>query len=234
MACTMIMGATSGIGRFLAERYIAAGDVVGICGRRTALLEDIRNTAPDRVHAATVDIDDADGLAARLDELAGRMGGMDRLVVSSGTGDINKTLDLQVERRTIATNVLGFTAAIDWGYAYFARQGRGHLVGITSVAALTGGNGCPAYNASKAYQANYLAGVRATARAAKLDIAVTDIRPGFVDTAMAKGEGLFWVAPVEKAGRQIFKAIQAKRSVAYVTRRWGLLARVAKPFLSFL
>ena len=55
---------------------------------------------------------------------------------------------------------------------------------------------------------------------------VTDIQAGFVDTAMAKGEGegLFWVAPVETAARQIVAAIRRKRSHAYVTRRWRLVA----------
>jgi hypothetical protein len=33
------------------------------------------------------------------------------------------------------------------------------------------------------------------------------VQPGLVDTAMAQGEGLFWVAPVEKAARQIYDAI---------------------------
>lgn len=37
---------------------------------------------------------------------------------------------------------------------------------------------------------------------------MTDVRLGFVDTDMAKGEGLFWVAPVEKAAEQIFTAIK--------------------------
>ena len=62
----------------------------------------------------------------------------------------------------------------------------------------------PAYNASKAYQINYLEGLRQKATKIKNPIYVTDIRPGFVDTDMAKGEGQFWVATKEKAARQIF------------------------------
>ena len=51
-------------------------------------------------------------------------------------------------------------------------------------------------------------------------IHVTDIRPGLVDTAMAKGEGLFWVMPVEKVANQIVAAIRKQKSKAYVTKRW--------------
>lgn len=59
-------------------------------------------------------------------------------------------------------------------------------------------------------------------------IIVTDIRPGLVDTAMAKGDGLFWVMPVEKVAHQIITAIRRKKSKAYVTHRWHFLAIINK------
>ena len=46
--------------------------------------------------------------------------------------------------------------------------------------------------------------------------------------AMAKGEGLFWVMPVEKVVNQIITAIQKKKSKAYVTKRWHILAIINK------
>ena len=66
------------------------------------------------------------------------------------------------------------------------------------------------------------------AKKLKSRLFVTDIRPGFVNTDMAKGDGLFWVANVEKAAYQIFKAIKQKSSVAYVTKRWLLVAILLK------
>ena len=65
-------------------------------------------------------------------------------------------------------------------------------------------------------------------------IAVTDIRPGLVDTAMAKGEGVFWVMPVEKVANQIIAAIRKKKTKAYVTKRWHLLAIINKSNPYFL
>ena len=59
-------------------------------------------------------------------------------------------------------------------------------------------------------------------------IAVTDIRLGLVDTAMAKGDGLFWVMPVEKVARQMCAAIRKKKSKVYVTKRWHILAVINK------
>ena len=55
-------------------------------------------------------------------------------------------------------------------------------------------------------------------------IRVTDIRPGLVDTAMAKGEGLFWVMPVGRVVEQVLRAVRRGRRVAVVTRRWRIVA----------
>ncbi|MGL5912707.1 MAG: SDR family NAD(P)-dependent oxidoreductase, partial [Bacteroidales bacterium] len=84
------------------------------------------------------------------------------------------------------------------------------------------------YNATKAYQINYIEGLRQKSTKLNCSIYIADIRPGFIDTAMAKGEGLFWVASVDKAVQQIFHAIKRRRNVAYVTRRWGLVAIVLR------
>ena len=101
-------------------------------------------------------------------------------------------------------------------------------MGISSVAGLRGDYLAPSYAASKAYQINYLEGLRIKAAKTKLPIFITDIRPGFVNTAMAKGDGLFWVAPVEKAATQIFQAVVKKRNIVYVTKRWKLMAYLLK------
>ena len=45
---------------------------------------------------------------------------------------------------------------------------------------------------------------------------------------MAQGEGLFWVAPVSKAANQIFKAINRKKSIVYITKRWRVIAMILK------
>jgi short-subunit dehydrogenase len=70
--------------------------------------------------------------------------------------------------------------------------------------------------------------MRQKAASLKKTIYVTDIRPGLVDTDMAKGEGLFWVASVEKAGKQIYTAIKNKKKVTYITKRWRLIYEILK------
>ena len=101
---------------------------------------------------------------------------------------------------------------------------RSGAAAIWSVGGLRGGGAAPAYNASKAYQINYAEGLRQRAAKSGLPLPVTDIRPGFVATEMAKGEGLFWVMPVDRVVEGIVRAIRRRRSVAVVTRRWRLPA----------
>ncbi len=127
---------------------------------------------------------------------------------------------------------MGWTFVIDTLYNLFEQQNHGHLVAITSAGGLRGEPTAPAYSATKAYQINYMEALRKKAFKAGNKIVVTDIRPGLVDTAMAKGDNLFWVMPVDKVARQISTAIRRKKSKLYVTKRWHILAVINK-FLPF-
>jgi Short-chain dehydrogenases of various substrate specificities len=223
----IILGATSGIGKELAQLYAKGDNKVAITGRRAHLLEELKNENPNFI-TRTFDITQPNDIKKNLDELANELGGIDLLIISSGTGNINPNLDFDIEKQTVETNVVGFTCVCDWAINYFEKQGSGQLVGITSVAGLRGSRYAPSYNASKAYQINYLEAMRQKVTYLKIPICITDIRPGFVDTDMAKGEGLFWVASVAKAGKQIYKAIEKKKKIAYITKRWRFVSAIFK------
>jgi short-subunit dehydrogenase len=228
MKKAIVVGASSGIGRGIAKLLVANGYKVGITGRRTFLLDEIKKENPEQYIIGNFDVRDTENISNHLNDLVRQLGGLDLLIISSGTGDRNDQLDFEIEKRTIDTNVRGFTAIADWGFNYFMEQKGGHLVCISSVAGLRGNRFAPAYSASKAYQINYLESLRQKAGKLKYTIYITDVRPGFVDTPMAKGEGVFWVAPVRKATEQMVKAILKKKKVVYVTRRWQLIARVIR------
>ena len=224
----IIIGATSGIGKALFEKYAADGNHVGIVGRRTNLLDELREQYPANTLTATADITKTDEAEKAISDLIARLGHVDLAIVCSGTGELNPTLDYTLEHPTIDTNVTGWTFVIDTFYHIFEKQGHGHLVAITSAGGLRGEPMAPAYSASKAYQINYMEALRKKAYKSGNHIHVTDIRPGLVDTAMAKGEGLFWVMPVEKVASQIVAAIRKQKSKAYVTKRWHVLAIINK------
>jgi short-subunit dehydrogenase len=224
----IILGASSGIGKELAKVLANNGYKVGITGRRAELLEEMKSEKSESFVTKIFDIGQTDIVAEKLEKLTAELGGLDLLIISSGIGDINENLDFAIEQRIIKTNVEGFTCTCDWGFRYFENQQYGHLVGITSIAGVRGSRHSPAYNATKAYQTNYLEGLRQKAVSLKKPIHVTEIRPGLVNTAMAKGNGLFWVMPIDKVAKQIYKAIHSKRKIACVTKRWRIINFILK------
>ena len=227
MKKVIIIGATSGIGRGLAERFIQEGNMVGITGRRENKLQELCSQNKNCFYTIS-DVTKETDTIRQLNNLVDRMGGMDILLFCSGVGELNPELDYNLERPALLTNVIGFTNVADWAFYFFQRQESGHLVTISSVGGMRGEGIAPAYNASKAYQINYTEGLRKKAAKLSYPIHITDIRPGFVDTAMAKGEGLFWVTPLQKAVQQIYRAIFRKRKVVYISRRWRYVAMLLR------
>lgn len=234
MKKAIIIGASSGIGKGLAEILTENDYKVGITGRKTELLDKLKEQRTDSYLIKTFDATNTKISVEKLDELTTELGGLDLLILSSGTGELNESLDFDIERKVIDLNVTGFTNIVDWAFNYFEKQNYGHLAAVTSAAGIRGSRQAPSYNASKSYQINYLEGLRQKSIKSNKPIFLTDIRPGLVDTDMAKGEGLFWVMPVDKVVRQIFKAIKKRRKVVYVTKRWGFIGRLLKVFPRFI
>jgi len=234
MKRAIVIGASSGMGKGLATLLAENDYKVGITGRKTELLEELKTTKPNSFLIKAFDATDTNSTIDMLEELTAELGGLDLLILSSGTGDLNENLNFEIEKKVIDLNVIGFTNIVDWVFNYFEKQKYGHLVAITSAAGIRGSRHAPSYNATKSYQINYLEGLRQKSTKLKNPIFVTDIRPGLVDTNMAKGDGLFWVMPVDKVAKQILKAITRKKKVVYVTKRWGVIARILKILPRFI
>ncbi|WP_108801950.1 SDR family NAD(P)-dependent oxidoreductase [Aquimarina sp. Aq107] len=224
----IIIGGTSGIGRGLAEILLENSWMVGVTGRRIELLNQIKEKSNNRIIIQEHDITEINSSDKKMEALFNQMEAVDLVIVSSGISELNQKLDWETENKIIQTNVNGISKVYEFVFSKFKKQGYGHLVGISSIASLRGNRYCPSYSASKAFQVNYLEALRCIAKNEKLDIQITDVQPGFVDTPMAKGDGLFWVASVKKASTQIYSAILKKKRKVYITKRWRLIAWVMK------
>jgi short-subunit dehydrogenase len=234
MKKAIVIGASSGIGHELAKILGSHDYEVGVVARRGDLLEALCKSMPLRTYKKIVDVGNANNARIAIEELIQEMGYVDLVVIAAGTGFINQELDWDKEKQTIDVNVAGFCAVATVAMRHFLKKQRGHLVAISSIAALRGNDDAPAYCASKAFVSNYLEGLRKKVTKAKLPITITDIQPGFVATAMAKATKLFWVSTPQKAAQQIYQSIQAKKKHAYISRRWRLIAWLYKVLPSWL
>jgi len=224
MKTALIIGASSGIGLELTRKLAAQGFRLGIAARRKNLLDETAAALPQVACVRALDLTQPDGARKIFAEMLAELGNVDFIYLNAGTGYQNPDLRWDWEDETIRVNVLGFAALATVAWEFCVKQGHGHIIGISSVAAVRGSRLAPAYGASKAFDSNLLEAFRFRAVKSKLPIYVTEIRPGFVNTAMAKADKRFWVAPVDVAVRQIIVSVEKRKSLAYVTRRWRLIA----------
>ncbi len=100
---------------------------------------------------------------------------------------------------------------------------------MTSVGGLQPTRIAPCYRASVAFQINYTKSLQQKSKGSP--VVVTEIRPGLVNTRMAKGEGMFWVMPLDKVVKEIEKAISKKNKLKIVTTRWRVINWILKHFM---
>ena len=223
MQNVVIIGASSGMGLEVARLFLAQGCRLGVAARRGDRLEELKLEAPDRVVTAAIDVT-TDDAPRQLRSLIEELGGMDLFFYASGIGKQNRTLTPEIELNTVNTNGLGFTRMIGEAYRYFAEKGQGHIAAITSIAGTKGLGPAPSYSATKAFQNVYLQSLEQQANARGLKIRFTDIRPGFVDTDLLKGDYRYpLMLKPDKVARQIVNAIQRKRHIAVIDWKYSIL-----------
>jgi short-subunit dehydrogenase len=229
----LIIGASSGLGRKLAELYAEDGCDVGIIGRRENLLKEVEQKYPGKIFIKKADIKD-DTINAAINALIMEMGNVDMIIIAASIVNFNFSFAPESELETTDINVKGYLHVLNSAWHYFKQKGGGHIIGITSIAAARGNKMAPAYHASKAFQSIYLESLRIKAKHEKNNIIVTEIIPGYVDTSMGKGERLFWVSSIDKAAKLTKKAIAKKRTKAFVPKKWWFIYHIQKFMPTFI
>ncbi len=223
MKRAVIIGATSGIGQEVAQRLLSEGWKIGIAGRRQSALSAFQNQAPKQIEIQELDVTQEES-GEKLLTLIHRLGGMDLFLLSSGIGFQNPELMMDTELNTTQTNVVGFTRMVDTAFNYFKNKGGGHLAVISSIAGTKGIGIAPAYSATKRYQNTYIDALEQLAHLQKLKIHFTDIRPGFVATALLNdGKNYPLLMKVDKVGCHIMHALHRKQRVVIIDKRYRIL-----------
>jgi NAD(P)-dependent dehydrogenase (short-subunit alcohol dehydrogenase family) len=205
----LITGAASGIGAALARRLSARGARLGLLDVRAEPLAALADELPGALSAAG-DVREREALTAAVDELAGRLGGLDVAVANAGiaTSGPLRLVGPDTVEDTIEVNLLGVWRTMRAALPHLVSS-RGYLLCTSSAAALMPTPMLGAYSASKA-------GVEALARAARVELAHLGVDVGvayylFLATPMVFGsEGM--------AGRRVFKGL----APGPIERTWPL------------
>lgn len=219
----IVIGASSGLGREVAVLLASRGWTVGVAARRLDRLEELKAQCNGVEQVAAIDVTSSDA-GVKLEDFIERMGGMDLLFYASGVGNQNRELKEEIELRTVDTNAMGFTRMVGAGYRYMARQGHGHIAVISSIAGTKGLGPAPSYSATKAFQNCYIQALEQQARSRGLDIRFTDVRPGFVDTALLNDGNRYpmLLSPTPVA-REIVAAVGSREHVRVIDWRWRII-----------
>ncbi len=222
----IVMGATSGIGMEVARLLAARGWQVGIAGRRTDRLEEVKKSQDGIVCYKQIDVTSPDA-PALLIQLINDLGGMDLYLHSSGIGWQNNMLDIEKELKTMETNGLGFVRMVDTAFNWFAERdcadAPSRIACITSIAGTKGLGAAPSYSATKRFQSHYLECLSQQARMRHLNISITDIRPGFVKTPLIAGSKYPLQLNAKDVAQSIVLAIEKNKEVKTIDWRYAML-----------
>lgn len=230
---TFLTGASSGIGWALAPLLAADGHAVALVARRGDALErraeDIRR-AGGKALALACDVTDRAGVRETVERCEAELGPVERLVANAGIGDDTpaEAFDAGLVRRILETNVLGAAHCVEAVLPGMLERRRGHIVGMSSLAALRGFPRAAAYCASKAALSTLLESLRVDLRPYAVD--VTIIFPGFVRTVPAdqRRHPMPFLLELDDAARRIHRAIRARVPAYFFPWPLAVPARIAR------
>lgn len=212
MATALVVGSSAGIGLALARRLVARDWTVIGLARRPAELVD------PRYRHVLADVSAADYRAVLTAALDGVV--LDVCVYGAGIGHELDVTTFAGEAGVVTTNLVGAIVTAEVVLPPMIAARAGHFVGLSSQGDKMVGVGAPSYVASKAGLSAYLEGIAPAVR--PHGVRVTNVRLGFVDTAMSSGPVRPFLMSAERAARHVERCL-ARRPVRY-TAPWRMAA----------
>lgn len=208
----VITGASSGIGRSLAQRLSDLGVRLGLGARHPGKLD-----LPDAIEVAC-DVRDAGQVQDLVDRTADRFGHIDILVANAGVGSYHQFLETppgDIEEM-IDTNLKGTIYLYRAGLPHLIERGEGDLITVSSEAGRRGFAGEAVYSASKFGQLGLTRGLDNELRT--LGVRATTVCPGGVATNFAMGEKR-GRTPESVASAHMLEAEDVSDLIVYVLTR---------------
>ena len=177
-----ITGASSGIGKAVAEKFAKENWKVAISARREELLNEM---AKDKnIFAYPTDVTDQDKIQETFNKILKDFGNIDLCIFSSGTYERKSEKGLNVGniKKVMEVNFLGVVSCVKTVQEYFQNKKSGHISIVSSPVGYRGLPKSSGYTASKASLNNFTQGMYFDFK--KFNVRVTLISPGFIKTAL--------------------------------------------------
>ncbi|MCT2249420.1 beta-ketoacyl-ACP reductase [Kocuria rhizophila] len=173
----LVTGGNRGIGRAIAEAFVAAGDNVVITSRSGG-------EGPEGAHTVAADVTDSASVDAAFKEVEAKFGPVEVLVANAGITKDNllvrmKEADFQ---DVIDTNLTGAFRVVQRATKGFMRLKKGRVIFISSVVGYTGAPGQTNYAASKAGLVGMARAI--TRELSSRGVTANVVAPGYIHTAM--------------------------------------------------
>lgn len=229
-----ITGASSGIGRALAARYIQAGWRVALVARRademTAWAQQ-QGWPPGQWAVYAADVRDDKAVQAIAQACIQQQGVPEVVIANAGISvgvDLSLAEDLSVLRDLMDTNVIGLAATFQPFIEPMKRQGHGTLVGIASVAAVRGLPGHAGYCGAKAAVVQMCESLRTELKLH--GVRVVTLAPGYIDTPMTRDNDypMPFLMKAERFADRAFRAVAQGDSWRVIPWQMGIVAGIMR------
>jgi len=234
----IITGASSGLGKALAKHYASLGAILGLIARSKTSLKALVNELPDTGTVFyDIDVRDAESMQSAAGDFILRYGCPDIVIASAGISQGTLTEyaeDSKVFESILATNVTGIVNTFQPFITVMRTQGKGNLVGISSVASYRGLPGGSAYSASKAAVNSYLESLRVEMYGS--GVSVITICPGYIVTPMTADNPfqMPFIMPAETAAKKIVHIINHRKLFSVIPWQMAIVARILKLLPNFI
>lgn len=221
-----ITGASSGIGRAMAQEFARRGSRLALSGRNEAALAEVVQACGGSPRALAVPFDVTDRRAnhAAVETISRELGGLDIAVFNAGTCEYLdvRHFDSGIFERTFQINVISMAYGIEAALPLLRASPHPHLVGMSSTVAYGGLPRAEAYGASKAAIRWMLESLRIDLMPERIFVSV--ICPGFVRTPLTDRNDFAMPALLEPedAARRIVDGIERCRAEIHFPKRFSV------------
>ena len=202
-----ITGASSGIGKAVAEKFAAEGWKVAVSARRKELLQDMAKD--QNISSFPLDVTDRSQINNVFQNILKEFGNIDVCLFSSGTYEPKdeQSIDPDKIKNVINVNFLGVIDCVKAVEEYFKNKKTGHISIVSSIAGYRGLPNSSGYGPSKAALTNFCESIYFDFK--KFGVRVSVISPGFIKTPLTdKNEfPMPFLKTVDYAANQIFNGL---------------------------